>query len=177
MVSLLCTMANGDTVEVGVIGREGAVGLPAIVSVGMGSMTAAVQLPVTALCVSAKALLRFVALVPSFGQVLARAGLSLFLQVAQSAACNQHHLLAGRLAKWLLMADDRSGACALELTHEHLATLLGVRRAGITVAMSALKSAGVLQSANGRVSILDRAQLERSACECYGVIREYSRQA
>jgi len=175
MVSLFCTMANGDAIEVGVVGREGAIGLPALVSAGMGVITAAVQLPATAYCISARALLRFIALVPAFGQVLASAGQALFLQVAQSAACIQLHLLSNRLAKWLLMADDRSGAQAFGLTHEQLATLLGVRRAGVSEAMSVLKAAGVLESANGRVTILDRRQLERSACECYGVICEQTR--
>ncbi len=176
MVSLFCVLANGDAVEVGVVGREGAVGLPALMSASMGAMTAIVQLPASGYGVNTRALLRFVALVPSFGQVLARAGQALFVQAAQSAACNRRHLLISRLAKWLLMADDRSSGHALDLTHEHLASSLGVRRAGVTEAISALKSSGALHGANGRITILDRPQLERSACECYRVIRRLTAQ-
>ncbi|MGZ3275918.1 MAG: Crp/Fnr family transcriptional regulator [Caulobacteraceae bacterium] len=171
MVSLVRGMANGDMVEIGVVGREGMVGWPALIAADMGSIVAIVQLSLTGFSVSTHALLRFVSANPDFGEVLARSMQALFLQVAQTAACNQHHTVAHRLAKWLLMADDRSSSSPMNLTHEFLAMMLGVRRAGVTDAISALKSAGIVESANGRVAILDRHKLERAVCECYGAIQ------
>ena len=172
MVSLVRNMANGDPSEIGVIGREGVVGWPAILSADMGSIVAVVRLPLSAYSISPQALLRFVEAHPDFGQTLARATQALFLQVAQTAACNQHHDIAHRLAKWLLMADDRSNISPIAVTHELLAMMLGVRRAGVTEAMATLRAAGVVGGANGRVAILDRARLEEAACECYAVIRD-----
>lgn len=172
MVSLVRNMSDGDAVEIGVVGREGLVGWPAVVSADMGSIVAIVQLPVVALRISAHALLRFVEHHPDFGQVLARSMQALFLQVAQNAACNQHHLAAQRLAKWLLMADDRSSVSPMALTHELLAMMLGMRRAGVTDAISALRAAGIVGGSNGRVVILDRFKLEAAACECYCAIQE-----
>lgn len=175
MVSLVRYMANGDAAEIGVLGREGVVGSPAAVSTDMGSIVAVVQLPVTAYSLSAPALLRFVEANPDFGQVLVRSMQALFLQVAQTAACNQHHTVAQRLAKWLLMANDRSSTSSMALTHERLAMMLGIRRAGVTEAMSSLRTAGALAGANGRVTILDRTKLEHTVCECYGVIQDEAR--
>ena len=172
MVSLVRQMADGDTAEIGAVGREGMIGWPAVISADMGSIIVVVQLPFTAYSLSAPVLLRFTEAHPEFGEVLARSMQALFLQVAQTAACNQHHSVARRLAKWLLMADDRSSAAPMALTHELLAMMLGIRRAGVTEAMSALKAAGVIEAGNGRVTILDRPKLEAAACECYAAIRE-----
>lgn len=175
MVSLVRNMANGDPTEIGVVGREGVIGWPAVVAADMGSIVALVQSPLAAYGLSPQALQRFVEAYPEFGQCLARQTQALFLQVAQTAACNQHHDIAHRLAKWLLMADDRSDVSPLAVTHELMAMMLGVRRAGVTEAMATLRAAGVVGGANGRVSILDRARLEEAACECYAVIRDEAR--
>ena len=94
----------------------------------------------------------------------------------QSAACNRAHLLEQRLARWLLTARDRAGTDRLPLTHEFIAMMLGVRRAGVTVAAQSLQSAGLIHYAHGRITIADREGLETAACECYEVTkREYAR--
>ena len=91
--------------------------------------------------------------------------------MSQHAACNQLHTLEERAARWLLMTHDRVGGDAFEMTHEFLSLMLGVRRAGVTVAMGTLLAAGVLWYTRGRVSVLDRRALEETSCGCYRVTR------
>jgi hypothetical protein len=96
--------------------------------------------------------------------------------VMQSAACNSAHLLEQRLARWFLMASDRAGDDDLPLTHQFIATMLGVRRAGVTVAAQSLQSAGLINYFHGRLNIVDRHGLEAVACECYAATkRQYER--
>jgi len=172
MVSLVRNMADGAVIEIAVVGAEGMVGWPAMLSADMGSIEAIVQLPMSGFRLNVAGLLRFAGANPDFDEMVRRSFHATFLQVAQSAACNQHHGAAQRLAKWLLMADDRSGEPHMALTHEFLGMMLGVRRASVTEAISALRAAGIITSDNGRVSILDRSALERRVCECYGVIQD-----
>jgi CRP-like cAMP-binding protein len=172
MVSLVRNMADGAVIEIAVVGAEGMVGWPALLSADMGSIEAIVQLPMSGYRLAVSNLLRFVAVNPDFDEMVRRSFHATFLQVAQSAACNQHHGAAQRLAKWLLMADDRAGEAQMALTHEFLSMMLGVRRASVTEAISALRAAGIVKSDNGRVSILDRTALERRVCECYRVIQD-----
>ena len=101
---------------------------------------------------------------------------ALSFQISQSAACNARHVVEERCARWLLAAHDRVGSSELALTHEFLGTMLGVRRAGVTVAAGSLQQAGLIRYRQGRVAILDREGLEAAACECYGLIdQEYKR--
>ena len=96
--------------------------------------------------------------------------------IMQSTACNAVHPLEQRLARWLLLARDRMGSDEFPLTHEFLAFMLGVRRAGVTLAMGGLQEAQLVRYVRGRVSVIDRAGLERASCECYGVVRaQYER--
>jgi hypothetical protein len=99
-----------------------------------------------------------------------------FNQVAQSAACNQFHSLRQRCCRWLLMTHDRMHSDQFLLTQEFLAMMLGVQRTGVTAAASELQRAGLIRYARGNVTILNRAGLEREACECYGISkREFDR--
>ena len=99
-----------------------------------------------------------------------------FVQTAQNAGCNRLHPLAGRLARWLLMCQDRAQTDELPLTHEFLSAMLGVRRAGVTEAVGALQREGLVGNARGRVIILDAPGLGRVSCECYEVVgREFDR--
>ena len=91
--------------------------------------------------------------------------------MTQTAACNGRHLLEQRLARWMLMAHDRVEGDAFSMTHEFLAMMLGVRRAGISVAAGTLQKAGLIRYERGRMLIADRAGLENASCECYGVVR------
>jgi CRP-like cAMP-binding protein len=108
--------------------------------------------------------------------VLLRYAQASHVQVAQTAACNGQHAVDERLARWMLMAHDRAEADEFPMTQEFIATMLGVRRAGISVAAGVLQKAGVIRYAYGRITILDRAGLEAAACECYGAVRrQYER--
>ena len=95
----------------------------------------------------------------------------LYGQVSQSLACNSLHSVEQRCARWLLMTHDRVGGDELLLTHEVLAQMLAVRRAGVSVAAHAMRRRGLIRYSRGRVTILDRTGLERAACECYGIVQ------
>jgi CRP-like cAMP-binding protein len=93
-------------------------------------------------------------------------------QTAQSVACNRHHAIEERCARWLLMTHDRVGADQFPLTQEFLAFMLGVRRASVTVAAGMLQQAGLIRYSRGRIAVLDRAGLEAASCECYRVVQQ-----
>ena len=96
---------------------------------------------------------------------------ALHAQVAQTAACNGHHAVDERLARWLLMAHDRAEGAEFPMTQEFMAMMLGVRRAGVSVAAAVLQRAGAIGYRHGHVTVLDRAGLEGASCECYGAVR------
>jgi len=113
---------------------------------------------------------------PELRDVMLRYVQAFLAATVQSAACNRIHLLEQRLARWLLTARDRAGREEIPLTHELLAMMLGVRRAGVTVAAQSLQSAGLIRDTSGRVKITDPEGLETISCECYAVTkREYAR--
>jgi CRP-like cAMP-binding protein len=96
---------------------------------------------------------------------------TIFAQISQTAACNRIHTLNERLARWLLLTHDRINRKEFSLTHEFLARMLGTRRAGVSVAASALRDAGLIDYSRGQVEVLDRKGLEEVSCECYAVVR------
>jgi CRP-like cAMP-binding protein len=96
---------------------------------------------------------------------------TLFVVASQSAACNRRHHVQARLARWLLMSSDGVGSSDIAITHEYLAVMLGVRRAGVTEAIGKLEGAGLVKGRRGGVRILDRPGLEAAACECYRVVK------
>ena len=176
MVSLVAPLADGAQIEVGVIGREGCVGAALMHGIDRYPAESMVQVAGSALRIEAAALRREAARSSALTALLARFIHALHVQVAQSAACNGRHTLNERLARWLLVTQDRAEADVLPLTHEFLAMMLGARRAGITVAFATLKTAGLLRNSTGRITILDRAGLEAAACECYRTVTtEYAR--
>jgi CRP-like cAMP-binding protein len=93
-------------------------------------------------------------------------------QVTQTAACNAFHSIEARCARWLLMTRDRMQSDEVELTHEYLARMLGVRRVGVTVAAGNLQRQGMIAYSRGHIAILDPARLEKAACECYAVVKD-----
>jgi CRP-like cAMP-binding protein len=98
---------------------------------------------------------------------------AMLMQTAQCALCNVRHTVEERMCRWLLTVADRRGQDQFDLTHEFLATMLGVRRSGVTVTAGALKAAGLLDYTRGCITLIDRAALESTSCECYGVIRNH----
>ena len=169
--SMLAVEQEGGEVEVGTIGREGFVGLPLLLDAETSSYRVIVQVEGDAWRLGADAFRRLLDERPHLRRRCLRYAQYFADQMAQSVACNRLHTLEERCARWLLMTHDRVHGDVFELTHEFLATMLGVRRAGVTVAMGTLQGAGLVTYSRGRVSILDRALLEGAACDCYGVTR------
>ena len=171
LVSLIHRLKDGGTIEVAMIGSESLVGVHDVVGASLLTAEALVQLRGAALRIPASVLRAEAARNPALHQLLLRHFQALFVQVSQTAACHGRHVLEERLALWLLMAQDRVGGDELAVSHETLSMILGRRRAGVTVAASTLKAAGLIQNRPGRITILDRAGLEGVACECYEFIR------
>jgi CRP-like cAMP-binding protein len=171
-VSMLAYLEDGDAAEVGVIGREGVVGLPVLLGAEEGDdLEAMVQSPGTAQRMDVAAFREKMDRIPAFRALLLRYVLVHQGQVARTAACNGRHHTDQRLARWLLMAHDRVGGDEFPMTHEFLSMMLGVRRAGITVAAGQLQKAGFIRYERGRIEVTDRPGLESASCECYGVVR------
>ena len=173
-VASLLAAADETVLEIGLIGREGMVGLPVLFGTAASpNMSVAVQIPGMALRMSAEALRTDLDRNAAFRALLLRYAEALLCQIAQSAICNRLHGVEQRLARWLLMAQDRAEADLLPLTQEYISLMLGVRRPGVTVAAGNLAKAGLIRGAYGRIVILDRKGLEASACGCYGVVRRH----
>src|SRR5436190_1839538 len=173
VASLVNIFTEGRTVEVGTAGREGMAGLPIFLGDDASSLRVFAQIAGTASRMEAGTFLRLASPPSAFHQVLLRYTQAFLTQVAQTAACNGAHLVEQRCARWLLMTHDRVEGDELLLTHEFLAFMLCVRRAGVTVALGTLEDAGLIQQERGRVKIVDRAGLEKVSCECYRVVRAH----
>lgn len=172
LVSLVNTMLDGATIEVGLVSVEGMVGLPVILTGGSTSTTRAfVQMAGSAARIKAELLKTEFNRGGLLQKLLLRYTQAYLAQVEQTAACNRLHKIEERLARWLLTVADRIQADEFQLTQEFIAQMLGVRRAGVTVAADTLQQAGILRYSRGRITILNREDLEATACECYGVIR------
>jgi CRP-like cAMP-binding protein len=153
------------------VGRDGFVGLPVLLGAECDDIEAMVQAPGTALRMGAAAFREALERTPAFRTLLLRWALVHHGQVARTAACNGRHHVDQRLARWLLTAHDRSEGDEFPMTHEFLSMMLGVRRAGVTVAAGQLQKAGFVRYERGRIEVTDRPGLESAACECYGVVR------
>jgi len=175
-ISALAVLSDGQPLEIGLIGAEGVAGF----SVVLGGKTAysetMCQTGGKAYRLPAGALKDAFEKAPVLRDLLLRYALIFQVQVSQTAACNAHHALEQRLARWMLAAHDRSGVPELSLTQDLIAVMLGVRRATVSIAASTLQKAGVIRYQHGKITILDRAGLENAACECYeAVAGEYRR--
>jgi CRP-like cAMP-binding protein len=171
-VSMLALLDDGRSAEVGLVGSEGMVGLPLLLGSDRSSVEAMVQGPGTMLRLGADAFRQALDRSPALKTLLLRYALAFQQQVAQTAACNGHHALDQRLARWLLMAHDRAEDDALPMTQEFLAMMLCVHRPGVTVAARLFQQAGLIRYGHGQITVTDRAGLEAAACECYGAVRQ-----
>jgi CRP-like cAMP-binding protein len=167
--SLVNVLRNGDAAEVGTIGNEGIVGLPIMFGDTRAPTSVYMQVPGAGQRMKASVFWTEMERSPSLRIKALRYAHAFFNQVAQSAACAHFHPLEARCCRWLLMTHDRMHADEFPLTQEFLAMMLGVRRAGVTVAAGALQRAGLIRYARGRVTILDHAALVKQSCECYGI--------
>jgi CRP-like cAMP-binding protein len=173
--SMLAYMEDGDAAEVGMIGYEGMVGLPVLLGADNDDIEAMVQVPGTALRMDTRAFREELERTSAFRTLLLRYALVHHTQVARTAACNGRHHIDQRLARWLLMAHDRTtGNDEFPMTHEFLSMMLGVRRAGISTTANTLQKAGFIRYQRGCIEVTDRRGLESVACECYGIVRRAS---
>lgn len=171
IVSLLTELEDGGGMEVGLVGREGVAGISAILG-GSETKVATVQAEGRALRMSAERLGAEFRRGGALQSALLRYTHALITQISQSVVCNARHPLAGRMARWLLMYHDRIGSDDFKLTHEFMANMLNVRRAGISEVAGKLQALGLIRYHRGRITILDRKGMEEFTCECYPVVRE-----
>lgn len=170
VVAMVDSMDDGRTVEVGIIGREGLVGINIFLGGVATPDKAIVQLSGGAMRMRAKDLRKELRFGSPLQRLLLSYGRAFLAVISQSVACSQHHDVEQRLARLLLTLSHYAGSRDLLMVHESMAALLGVRRAGITVAASNLQMAGLIGYRRGRISILDRRGLEKRSCECYRFI-------
>lgn len=181
IVSMLYVMEDGGSAEVAVIGREGIIGI----ALFMGGET----MPNRAVVLSAGFAYRLQRPIfkhqfdrfggrrsGSLNQLLLRYMQALVTQMAQTAVCNRHHSVAQQLCRWFLLSIDRLPSNQMDMTQELIATMLGVRREGVTEAAGKLQADGLIKYNRGRITVLDRLGLEARVCECYKVVKnEYDR--
>jgi CRP-like cAMP-binding protein len=171
MISVLAVFPDGKSVEVGLIGVEGFVGLPLIAGFLTAPTRSVVQIECTAFRIDGEVLRGILRVCPGLEMQLQQFSQISTLQTTQLAACNRLHEVNERLARWLLMSADRVGSNSLLLTQEFLGNMLGTRRSSVTVAAGALQKAGLIAYTRGDVKIIDRLKLEEAACDCYGILR------
>jgi CRP-like cAMP-binding protein len=171
-ISLVTPIDGKPALEVGMVGREGMVGAQVVFGVMTTPLHAVVQGPGKAWSVASLPFRRELASSPALRHCLDRYLCVVMAQLAVSAACLRFHLIGPRLARWLLMTQDRAHASTFHVTHEFLAYMLGVRRVGITAAAGALQRAGLIEYHRGKVVVLNRRGLEAAACACYAADRK-----
>lgn len=176
IVSLLYTMENGASAEIGVVGKEGVVGIALFMGGDTTPYPAIVQSAGDALRMKAQALRDEFIRGGQFQLLLLRFTQAFITQVSQTAVCNRLHSIEQQLCRWLLLCHDRSQSDELKMTQELISNMLGVRREGITYAAGRLQAEGLIKYTRGRIRILDREGLEATACECYQIVKdEYDR--
>jgi CRP-like cAMP-binding protein len=171
LVSLLTLVDERLALEVGLVGCEGAVGVPVALGFSVSPVRALVQGAGVAMRIRSAQFLREMRQNPHFQRAFLRYTHALMTQVAQTAACNRFHLVEARLARWLLMTRDRVQSNEIHLTQAFLSHMLGVRRVGVTKAAGALQRRGLLEYSRGYIRIVDPHGLEATACSCYQATR------
>lgn len=173
VTSTVVDSAEGPTIEVGLMGYEGMVGLSLALGKAVSNTTVIVQIPGTATKMAAHDFTRHVVHERSeLFSLLLQYTDSFMAMVAQTAACNSLHAIDERLARWILMVHDRIGRNDIALTQEFLAFMLGVRRPSVSLAASDLQQRGLIRYGRGQINVIDRKGLERCACDCYNIVRD-----
>ena len=172
IVSLVSRLESGEALEVGLVGWDGIVGTALLPGIATTTYDATVLIPGSARRLSVDVLRREL-----FGDVSVYAAIERFVHVLlvrsmQMSVCNAFHQIEGRCMRWLLTVDDLVGNTEIPLTHEGLATMLGVRRPTVTLVLGKLQRAGLIRERRGRITIKDRSRLEAATCECYRLMRD-----
>jgi CRP-like cAMP-binding protein len=170
VISLLYSMEDGSTAEMGLVGNEGVLGVAAFLGGESACSRAMVPVAGHAWRLSAQQLQSEFSRAGPLQQILLRYTLALLTQISQTAVCNRLHTIEQRLCRWLLLCHDRKNHPELHMTQERIANILGGRRESVTVAARHLQDAGLIHYCRGRIQILNRAGLESSACECYHTV-------
>lgn len=176
LASIVVAMQGGKSVEAGVVGYEGAVGTALVVGLDRSPLRVVVQIEGDAFRIGAPALHGARASTPDLQMRLNRYAVLQGMQVAQTAACNRLHEIQQRLARWLLMAQDRVPSRSLPITHDFLATMLGTDRPSVSLAAGILQKDKAIQYGRASVEVVSRERLELSACECYRVVQQLNGQ-
>jgi CRP-like cAMP-binding protein len=171
-ISLISPVDDHSCLEVGMVGREGMLGMHLAQGISAAPLRALVQGSGTAWRVEGSAFRREIAKHVALRRTIDRYLYVLMKQFAVAAACVRFHLIDARLARWLLMTQDRAGSDSFRVTHEFLAYMLGVRRVGVTSAAGELQRRGLVTYHRGQLEVLDRAGLELAACSCYATDRQ-----
>ena len=174
LVSLLTLVDHHLALEVGLVGREGMVGIPLALGVGVSSTRALVQGAGVAMRMKSAHFLKELAQSLPLRRAVSRYTHDLLAQVARTAACNRFHVVEERLARWLLMTRDRVQSNDFPMTQEFLSHMLGVRRVGVTKAAGELQKRKLIEYRRGHIRIIDAHELEVAACSCYSAIRDIS---
>jgi CRP-like cAMP-binding protein len=172
IVSLLYTMENGTSAEMGLTGNDGVVGIALFMGGGTMPNRAVVQSAGGAIRMKANLLKDEFQRGGKFQRLLLRYTQALITQISQTAVCNRLHAVEQQLSRWLLLSHDRIQSDELIMTQELIADMLGVRREGVTVAAGRLQDSGAISYVRGHITILDRQKLEETACECYRVVKD-----
>lgn len=172
VISLITLMEDGMTVEAGVVGREGVVGLSTFLGGGSTPNQHVVQAPGAALKIRGSRLAEEFSRGGKLQSLLHRYTLATIIQISQSVACNRIHSTEERLCRWLLMMDDRVDSGYFPHTQEFLSRMLGVARPIVTLTAGALQKAGWIKYSRGNIRILDRKGLESATCECYARVKQ-----
>jgi CRP-like cAMP-binding protein len=172
IVSLLTVVDQHHALEVGLVGREGMVGVPLALEFTCSPVRALVQGTGTAMRMKAAPFLRAFRQSHALQRELHHYTYALMAQITQTAACNRFHVVEARLARWLLMTHDRMQTSPFQLTQEFLSQMLGVRRVGVTKAARTLQKKGLISYSRGNITILERAGLESASCSCYDIVKD-----
>ena len=171
--SVLTVLPDGRSVEVGLIGKEGFIGLPVVFGFKTSPLRIMIQSDATAYRVDVQSLRKILPDCPALEKQLQRFTMILGMQSTQLAACNRLHDVEERLARWLLMSHDRIGGDTMPLTQEFLGQMLGTRRSSVSMAANILQKAGMITYTRGNVTIVDKPKLAEAACDCYEIIQNH----
>jgi CRP-like cAMP-binding protein len=174
LISLVVELKDGKSVEAGLLGKDGASGMPAALGLSRSPLREIVQIAGSGFRMKISTLREILLSAPQIQGILGRYAAGLAMQVAQTAACNRLHRVEERLARWLLIAQDRLESGSVPITHDFLATMLGTDRPSVSLAAGVLQRQEAIVYMRGSVKILNRKKLEQLACECYAVVSQYN---